>query len=213
MANPEIQTQEASIVLVGSFNPLIFHPEWFLRNEIVSEVDMEGVQTEIVHPEIARFSFSWLSVEIVNNRFIARANDPSQFSILRDFVISTFAILEHTPVKQLGMNLAIKYAVGNEDDWHKIGDTLAPKLIWEKSLPSRVGLRSLRVHSPRTDDLDGDIKVTIESRENFGVNVDINSHVEIAPDIIMSEILSEYWDDSIHQAITIANTTINEALG
>lgn len=52
----EIIREEASIVLVGSMNPKIFHPEWFIRNEIVEEWDYR--QDEVVSlPDIAQVEF------------------------------------------------------------------------------------------------------------------------------------------------------------
>ncbi len=212
MSKPKIIGQEASIVLVGNFNPTIFHPDWFLRYDIIPEVDREGADIEIIHPEIAKFNFPWVGIEVLQKRFVARTQDPSHFSPLRDLVVSTFSILEHSPVSQLGMNLTINYTVADEKTWHKIGDSLAPKTIWKKSLPERVGLLLLRVQSPRTDTLPGNIKVTVESREEFGITININSHVELDESINVIDILSDRWEATMEQATDIANTTIDEAI-
>ncbi len=212
MSDLEFVDQEASIVLVGSFNPKIFHPQWFGRNGIVPEVDLEGADLEIIHPEIAKFTFPWVSIEVLQNRFIARAKDPAHFSSLRDLVISTFSLLDHSPITQLGMNSTFNYRAADEEIWHKIGDVLAPKAIWEKSLPERVGLMSIRVQSTRTDDLPGKITVVVESRPEYGVNINMNSHVDIAEEDSLSDIISSHWDASIAQGKTIAETTIHEAL-
>ena len=65
-----LETQEASIVLVGSFNPAIFHPEWLLRHELIPEDDIKAAKVEIVHQNISKFSLSWFNIEILNNRFV-----------------------------------------------------------------------------------------------------------------------------------------------
>ena len=212
MAAPEFIDQEASIVLVGSFNPTIFHPEWFAHHEVVPAEDLEGANIEIIHPEIAKFTFPWASFEILQNRFIGRTRDVAQYNPLRDLVISTFSLLEHSPVKQMGMNLAMTYTAADEETWHKIGDTLAPKTIWEQSLPQRIGLLSMRVQSLRTDELPGKITVSVESRPEYGVNISVNSHVDFNEDVSLHHVLSEYWETSIEQSKGICQTTIYEAL-
>lgn len=212
MPNFNLISKEASIVLVGNFNPTIFHPEWFLRHEIVPEVDVEGAKIEIVHPEITKFAFPWLSIEVLQGKFIARTKDTDHFNPLRDLVMSAFMLLEHSPVSQLGMNLIVDYTVDTEDTWHKIGDLLAPKEVWEQNLPHRVGLLSLRVQSPRIDDLDGNIKVTVEPRQNFGVNVNVNSHVILSEESNLPDILSEHWEVALNQNDKIAHDTIMAAI-
>ncbi len=39
MSDWEIIRNEANIILVGNFNPKIFHPEWFIGKGIVEEWD------------------------------------------------------------------------------------------------------------------------------------------------------------------------------
>lgn len=212
MFNPEFVDQEASIVLVGSFNPKIFHPQWFARNGVVPEVDLDGADVEIIHPEVAKFTFPWVSIEVLQNRFTARTKDVAHYSLLRDLVISTFSLLEHSPVRQLGMNLIMLYTAKDEDSWHKIGDTLAPKTVWEESLPERIGLLSLRVQSPRTDELPGKITVSVESRPENGVSISFNSHVDLGEDDSLHVILSEHWETTVDQGKKICETTIREAL-
>jgi len=212
MSDPKFVDQEASIVLIGSFNPTIFHPEWFARHDVVPEVDLEGSDIEIIHPEIAKFTFPWVSIEVLQNRFIVRTKDVDHYNPLRDFVISTFSLLEHSPIKQLGMNLTMNYTAADEDAWHKIGDTLAPKPIWQQSLPDRVGLLSLRVQSQRSDDLPGKITVSVESRPEYGVNIGVNSHVDLVDDTTLHSVLSECWEQSVDQGKEICATTIREAL-
>ena len=203
---------EASIVLIGSFNPSIFHPEWFARNDIIPAYDLEGVNLEVVHPEVAKFTFPWLLIEILQNRFLAKTSDEAQFGPLRDFAISTFTLLEHTPISKLGMNVSIDYQVSSESEWHKVGDTLAPKNIWSHSLPGRVGLTSLKVSSPRDDGISGQFNVTIEARPNLGINFNINNHIDIEDEYNVCDIINRLWEDSIVKSKEIADKTLNGAL-
>lgn len=217
-----IDNEEASIVFVGSFNPSIFHPEWIFRNGLIPEDEYKSAAVEIVHSDIAKFSLEWLNVDVLRNKFIARTNDPSKFSPLKDLMASIFAILEHTPITALGMNYKILYRFDSEDTWHKIGDKLAPKDIWEESLPRRVGLKTLNVQSPRTDELNGYLNITLTSSRSdfFGITLNVNNHVELKSDengenteeYDASQILLDNWDSAIELAKNIGNKTLEKAL-
>ena len=217
----ELISEEASIAFVGSFNPAIFHPEWLARHNLIPQDDIKGAHVEIVHNDISKFSLEWLSADILRDKFLVRTNDPAKFSPLKDLMISVFGILDHTPIKHLGMNLVSKYKIEAEDNWHKVGDSLVPKNVWEKSLPKRVGLTSLQVMSPREDSLPGHLNVLIRSVRNdfFGVEFNINSHVDLKShtddneEIIgVPSILGQYWDSSLSLARNIGGNTLKEIL-
>ena len=212
----DMVTQEASVVVVGSFNPMIFNPDWFIRHGLMSPSDMDENQIEIIHREISKFSMGWLSVEIVNNRFLARTNDASSFLPLRDLVVSIFSILSETPVTGLGMNKIFNFSFRDEDIWHKLGDVLAPKGIWHTVLPERVGLSSLKVESPRKDDLNGKIHVTVESFRSDeiknGVRLNVNNHIDLAEELNIQTILQENWEPSLNLADDISQKIIKGAI-
>ena len=213
----ESNTVEANIVFNGSFNPAIFHPEWLLRNELISIDDMKGRKVEVVHNDISKFSLEWLGIDVLSNKFISRTNDPSKFSPLRDLMVSVFKILEHTPITQIGMNLIADFKINSEENWHKIGDNLAPKDLWEKSLPKRVGLKSIKLSSPRPEGLNGTVNVGVDSFSNepipYGVRFNINNHVEIDEANNVPSILADQWDQSLALAFKICDVTLSEALG
>lgn len=217
----KIESEEASIAFVGSFNPAIFHPEWLLRHQLITEDDLKGADIEIVHQDISKFTLEWLGAEILRNKILIRTNDPSKFSPLKDLMISVFKILEHTPIKQLGMNLITTCEIDTEENWHKIGDNLAPKTIWEEFLPKRVGLSSLTVLSPRKDSLKGNMRVNIRSlkKDFFGVIINVNNHVELED--IQGEkeeiydvptVLAEHWDPGLVLARNICETLLKKAI-
>lgn len=213
----DIIEQEASIVVVGAFNPTIFNPDWLLRHELISDDAMGDVNIEIIHRDVSRFSLGWLSIEVVFNRFTARTNDPSYFLPLQDLVVSLFSILNQIPVKQLGMNRTFELSLPDQETWHKLGDTLAPKDIWKKFLPERVGLMSLKVTSPRDDNLTGNLNVTIEPSKladiQNGIHFSTNSHVELDPDdnASIKNVLFEYWESTLDQSSDMSNAIIEEA--
>ena len=62
---------DASIVLVGSFNPRIFRPDWFARTGLVTEAEAGAANVEIIHPEITLLRMDWLRIRVEPGRLIA----------------------------------------------------------------------------------------------------------------------------------------------
>lgn len=211
---PEVNT--LSVVFVGSFNPAIFHPEWFAKNGIISAVDLEGQDVEVVHNELSKFSIQWASFEVTHDRFIAHTSDMAQSGPLRDLLASTFNILKHTPLKQMGFNRKMLFQVPDEEVWHQVGDALAPKDIWHQFIPQRAGLLKLVIKSPRPDDYHGSINIEVSpvrsDQIGFGVQINVNNHFDI-DDISTSEalnILSSRWDDMSDWALKVSHDTLNK---
>lgn len=101
----------------------------------------------------------------------------------------------------------------SDEVWHRVGHKLAPKDIWNMSLPEPVGLVALNVQSPRNDELPGKINVSLKSAAENNIVIDINSHIDIHEDGAISPtgILSEHWNNTLNHALEISTTTINEA--
>jgi hypothetical protein len=51
---------------------------------------------------------------------------------LHDLAVGIFELVPHTPVTALGLNFMAHYKLGSEDEYHKVGDVLAPKDIWNE---------------------------------------------------------------------------------
>jgi len=215
-----LESEEASIVLVGSLNPAIFHPEWLLRHDLITKDDLKGAKVELVHRDLSKFNLDWLNFEVMRDRLIARTNDPSKYAPLNDLMISVLKILEHIPISKMGMNLKLQYKIDDEELWHKIGDNLAPKKYWD-TLPYRVGLKSMNVESPRPDDLEGKINIGMGSihTDFFGVYFDVNSHVELRStddekriNKNADKILFDHWEDSLGFAKSSCKNILLKAL-
>lgn len=209
--------QEVSTVLIGSFNPAIFHPEWLFRNELISKDDLEEQDVEIIHKDITKFSLSWLSIQVQHDKFMARTNDPSQFLPFKDLIVSILTVLEHIPIEKMGINYSVTYDMGNEKDWNYVGDSLVPKSIWEETLPKPVGMSSLAVESQREDTFKGYIHVTIGpvKAKGYGINFSVNNHIEKHENqesLDSTNILMENWEKAIKYAKKITETTIKKAL-
>lgn len=214
MATPNLIENEATIVIVGSFNPAIFHPEWLKRHGLIPAVEAEGVDVEIVHNELAKFSLRWLDIEITSNRFQAKTDDIAQFMPLRDLIMGMFQILEHTPISQIGINRKLVYQMKDEAEWHKVGDTLAPKRIWEKCLPERPGLIALAIQSARNNEPKGKTNIKLSGAAGNKIVFDINQHIEITDNQASSliEILNKNWQRLQDESENIGKTIIQEIL-
>jgi len=220
MQNYSLQSESASIVLIGSFNPAIFHPEWLLRHGLISEDDSKGAKVEIVHNQLSKFGLEWLFIDVMHEKLIARSNDSSYFSPMRDLVSSVLKILEHTPINQMGMNLDLSYKIDEEEIWHRIGDNLVPKKYWDV-LPERVGMKGVTLESPRPDDLKGYIQVRVSPirKEFTGVNFGVNNHIELfyvededEVKLNSADILVDNWDRLLEYSKWVCEETLKKAM-
>jgi len=210
----ELIERDFNIVLVGSFNPAIFHPEWLARNGLISSADLENAQVEVVHPDLARFSVGWAKLEVVKERFVVRTHDPSFQGPMRDLAVGIFSILGHTPIKNLGVNAVIKVQAPDEATWHQVGDALAPKEIWSKSLVGRVGLKRLSVKAERDDGLDGEVNVDVAALSDpvYGIALSINNHLVLKDEPKFIEtVLMDHWDRLQENAEAVFKNTLEEA--
>jgi len=204
-----ISTQ-ADIVLVGSFNPAIFHPEWFIRNKIIAEWNYTKDDLLFV-PDITQVSLpSEQYLKVLLNQFSIKAMMPSDFLGLRDIVSSTFSLLKETPVHQIGLNYTSVLKLSDED-WKKFGKKLAPIEVWTNSAEyfselddkkkEQAGLCKLVINLPRNDELNGFIRSTlsVNSFENREITFSINNHIEIEKKDVpqMLDILESHWEESL----------------
>jgi hypothetical protein len=147
MADRTPEISGASIVLVGSFNPKIFQPEWFARQGLLRNAEAEAADIKIVAPQICHFETESFIVQVTQERFLAASKPNVNSAPLRDLVQGTFFILEHTPVTAMGLNYQMHFAMGSEETWHLIGDRLAPKEGWQDVLEGRPGLLSMTIRT------------------------------------------------------------------
>jgi hypothetical protein len=128
------ESEGRSVVLIGSFNPAIFQPMWFVKTNLLDEKDAKSAENNArITPDIAFFSIEsgfQLQLEVLKSRLAATSRNPACWADLHDLITQTFEILEHTPIRQLGINRDVHYRISSEDRWQEIGDILAPKRPW-----------------------------------------------------------------------------------
>lgn len=226
----EIQEEEASIVLLGGFNPSIFHPEWFIRHGLMESWDYS--ESEIINvPDLSKIEFpSDRALEVLQGRFTYRTTIASNHLALKDLVISTFSILTHTPVMQLGLNYKASIHIPDSEDWYEFGLKLAPIDLWKKAAPyiedledaekmKQLGLIGLKMQLPRPDEHMGRVNVEIANvvQKESTIAFSVNSHISLCQDdardaVKAVEIIEENWELSLRLSKVIVNSIMESHL-
>jgi hypothetical protein len=173
MQAPEIES--AVIVMIGSFNPTIFQPRWLGARQLIRPEEADHAKITTIQSEVADFSTEWFEMQVLQNRFQVASTDPTHYAPLRDLSMGIFAILPHTPVKRLGLNRNFHFAIPSIDEWHEIGNLLAPKEPWN-GIMEIPGLRSMLMQGRRKQAGGGTLHIKIEPsvKVNPGLYVEIN---------------------------------------
>lgn len=213
MSEPKPEIEAVSIVLAGSFNPRIFHPAWFAKENLIQESEGQTAEIQVITSDVAVFSIGWMGLEVVHDRFAITSNQPQYFDALRDLVSGMFKLLRHSPISQLGINKLEHYRSLNEDEWHQLGHRLAPKEPWT-GLLEKPGMRRLSMLGVRPDQFAGKLLVTVEPSVKIrpGVYFEVNDHYQ--NDVAdegrscdrMVEILNVSWQQSLERAANITRT-------
>jgi hypothetical protein len=117
---------QSAVVLLGNLNPAIFHPEWFRRYKILPiqetqwsegekpkstvmehngrKIVIQEVPPLIVKPDFADLHFPSLRVVVTPERYECSTVTRAHFSEAHDVTAKVFSILQHKPVKALGIN-------------------------------------------------------------------------------------------------------------
>ncbi len=212
----------ASIVLIGSFNPGIFHPAWFREQGLLPEVEIKDAVIELINNDIALFTAAWLRIEITGDKFVALTEDESKFDPLCDLVIGAFRLLDQTPIHMIGMNREVGFELSSSEEWHNVGHALAPKKIWlEISSIRDPGMLSLVMQSQRQDEYEGKFNITVKPLLNKlnTVSVAFNDHIDIKKnnnELLTAEkackVIEAQWRKSLDRSLEVANELIQRTL-
>jgi hypothetical protein len=214
--------EAASIVLVGSFNPSIFHPAWLAARELISEEDAEKSEIGVIAEQIAAFRVQWLELQITTNRFHARTPDPSYYPSLGELVRGIFSLLEFTPAHQMGLNRHMHIPVRDHEEWHRLGDMWAPKEAWTGILSGGrsgglPGVRSLTMEGLREGSSAQFLRVTVAPSEQVepGIQLSTNEHYEQAKEDSVGglmRIIEGSWAEAQDFALQVADHLLKESI-
>lgn len=145
---PRVLQEDFSAVLLGSFNPAIFHPEWFVRLGLLSESSADESKISVVSNEVTQFIISGCKFLCDHERLLISSKNYALTGVIQDLVFGIIENLPHIPIKSAGINDDSVFKVASEEIWHKIGHSLVPKEeIWNK-LCEKPGMTNVSINSP-----------------------------------------------------------------
>lgn len=221
----------SSIVALGAFNPAIFSPDWLEKNNLIGADDAlaaKDVPSFVISGQVSFFETGWFSIQVVENQFVINSQGALS-PAFRDLAVGILTLVPHTPITALGLNFMGHYRMGNDDDYHKIGDVLAPKDIWKELFPNEndsvgVGDLSIRIQrgprgKPTTKD-ERRISLQPSSKLQRALYLAYNDHYEISENRNCNlssaeqavEIISQHWEESHDDALRVFDGLIAMAL-
>ncbi len=122
-----------SVVLLGSFNPMIFHPFWLLQKKLISETDVTEKQI-LVNDQLSTYHVGdWLDMTVTRNRCEFKIKKEERIVMMRDLIVGTLNALSEMPITAIGINRGSVYNLANENSYYEFGAQLAPLNKWEPS--------------------------------------------------------------------------------
>lgn len=196
-----LEHESVSIVLLGNFNPAIFHPTWFSQQELIGVSDAKESEITVITNEISIFKSSLFRFDVRQGSFAVTVSSYAQAALLKDLVIGTFRVLEHTPIRKIGINREYHYRVFDAGRWDEIGHLLAPKKQWEMLEEPKT--RSVTIEGIRPGSECKYLQVKAEPSPKFPqekvLAISTNEHFELpAPDASrILEFLEKHWEDAL----------------
>jgi hypothetical protein len=177
VAVPTLSIQTASIVLRGQFNPAILSPGWLLAEGLLGPKEALDVRSQVILNQLSTFHTSWLQCQVTEDQLVASTDEPPEFERLRDVLVGILKTLPHTPVSAMGINRTFHFQMPSWEDWHALGDTLAPKTFWDEFL-QLPGTETVSIQGNRPDEFAGRVLVTVQPSRTVktGIFVMVNDH-------------------------------------
>ena len=171
-----------NIVLIGSFNPKIFHPIWLLESGLIKEAEAEKADIQICNNDISIFSIEWAQFEITKDKFKISTEQEAYFEFIRDLVEGMFTLLSHTPVKAIGINNLIHIKLYKDEELYEFFNSVSPYSKWE-SVFNKPEIRNIALIEKKEGSVDGHLRILIEPSVIFkpGIYFDFNDHYQIVP--------------------------------
>jgi hypothetical protein len=209
MPSPTLEVSGSAIVLLGAFNPAIFQPQWFAKQGLLPQTEVDKANIGIIHPQVCQFDTERFALQITDDRFTAATKPSAVDAPLRDLVAGAFYILEHTPIQAMGLNKQMHYAMHTEEAWHRIGDKLVPKAPWNGVFEGRPGMRNLQILYAGPEAGKPSITVVVQPSVlvTHGVYFEVNSHFansDAESTQALMSILNEKWEEAQTNAERIA---------
>lgn len=175
-------SEQASIVLLGSFNPAIFQPSWLAQKELVAASEAEAAKIQLVSPQLTDFQIGSLQLQVLPDRFFAGSTEPQDHVRLRDLVEGIFLILAETPLSRMGINFNNVYRFDDQARWNALAEALAPKRRWQEALGVEPRLSTVQMVGRLPEGTPGTVNVKLESGGYPQWHSQVNNDIHPPPD-------------------------------
>lgn len=167
----EVEKNSWFIMLVGSFNPAIFHPAWFNIHGVAPKGIADEAQIEVVHRTASVFRLGDIHINVEPDRFQVQTENAPEIRLL-DLVSKVFGdILPHTKIASFGINRSVHFRAAAPEKRNDLFRELAPLENWgdwgrriadtQGKLPG--GLESVCMKKMlQDDDSSGHMRVRVE---------------------------------------------------
>ncbi|MBE7157214.1 MAG: hypothetical protein INR62_02040 [Rhodospirillales bacterium] len=218
MKLPAPEIERLTIFLAGAFNPSILQPAWFASEKLLRKSEADAAQNLTVTGEYTTFALDWMAIEARVDQISVFTEDPSSNEAVRDLVVGIFRLLSHTPIEVVSVISQAHFKAESIDSWHLVGNTLAPKNVYE-GLLEKPGLMDLRLQAVRTDGRKGEVMVVAQPSRRItpGVFLAVSDDYrlskadeaqEVAGTGLLDDILTNDWSSSMDRRRHIINTIL-----
>lgn len=224
----------SSIVVIGDFNPAIFTPDWLEKYGLLGNADAELARRDassVISHHATRFETDWFILQVLEQNF-SLTSKGSVRPNLKDIVSGIFSLVPHTPVKALGLNFMAHYKMAHEEDYHKIGDSLAPKTVWHSifdEASNAAGLENLTIRvqpftrTDKTNKCNDSKAISIQPSGVVpnGVFLTMNDHHDIEKAELQENetkaemivrLVNDVWQSQWDESLKIFESVISKAL-
>lgn len=200
-----------SIVLIGKFDPEIAQPGSLFEKRLFHESDAPRIKVELRLPDVISLTTDWINFSVEQNRIVASTTVQKPLSEpVRDFVLDIVSEMPDAMISAFGINNDFHFSVGPIENWHRIGDAIAPKKFWQ-GITKNPGLLSITMQSVRDDGNAGYMQTRVETSTRIpnGIYVQVNDHFasKIASGVAageMLDLLEREWGASMKRSEEIS---------
>ncbi|MFF3710020.1 hypothetical protein [Streptomyces phaeochromogenes] len=176
MDNPELASDATAIVVLGEFDPLLVTPRWLRQMDLIGAEDYESYEVELISSKASVVNFGSIQIKVVPGTLEVNTEAVSDVEAARDLAAGILLSGGTSSISAMGINRTVHFSVPFED-WHAIGDALAPKEVWNGVL-HLPGMMSVGLMGARDDGYSGSINVNVQPSAAIrpGVFISINDH-------------------------------------
>jgi len=216
VSEPQVEgNQGYAIVLLGSFNPPIYHPQWFARHELVDPEVAEAAEGVDVDADWCFFRTRTFGCEVSRDRLhIFSTPTTERFEPLGHLAARTFDLLSHTPVGAVSM-IRFRHVGPESARWTELAPKLVDAGLWSGVLEEDPVLDRIVVRSTIPGAPPGVLGLAAEPSRTVphGVYLSVTHQytLEEGPTTGAEEatrILNERWEQSIEKSDDVIDHTI-----